>query len=143
VALTEVFAELGLRHAGSTAIDVGALLAAVDGGGTQAWGTSRVLARAIGGVLAAVVALADPALIVIGGPWGTHPRVIDAIRAEFERLPRHVPVRPATVTGEPSLAGARSQALRSLRTAIVAEASARRAGPAEYPSGPRRAQGGW
>lgn len=33
---------------------------------------------------------------------------------------RHVPVRAATVTVEPSLTGARTAALRDLRTAIIA-----------------------
>jgi hypothetical protein len=72
-----------------------------------------------------MVALADPELIVIGGPWGTHPRIVSAIRAEFGRLPRHVPVRTAGVTAEPALAGVRSHALDSLRAAIVAGAARR------------------
>lgn len=125
VPLTEVFAELGLRHSGSTAINVSALLAAIDGAGTLTRETSRALATAISGVLAAVVALADPELIVIGGSWGIHPPVIDAISTEFRRLPRHVPIRAAKLTGEPSLAGARSHALHSLRAAIVAGAAVR------------------
>jgi predicted NBD/HSP70 family sugar kinase len=125
VPLTEVFAQLGLRHSGSTAVNVGALLAAVDGPGTRASETTGVLARAVSGVLAAMVALADPELIVIGGPWGAHPHIVSAIRAEFGRLPRHVPVRMAEVTGEPALAGVRSHALDSLRAAVVAGAARR------------------
>ncbi|MEV4518438.1 ROK family transcriptional regulator [Dactylosporangium sp. NPDC049525] len=107
---TDVFARLGLRQPGSTAIDVPALLAA----------DLDTVARAVGGVLAAVVALADPALIVLGGPWGSRPPVLAAVRAAFARLPRHVPVRPAEGTDEPSLAGARAHALHSLRDAIIA-----------------------
>jgi predicted NBD/HSP70 family sugar kinase len=128
VPLTEVFAELGLRHSGSTAIEVGVVLAAIGDGGMLRRETIRALATAISGVLAAVVALADPELIVIGGSWGIHPLVIEAISAEFRRLPRHVPIRAARDAGEPSLAGARSHALHRLRAAIVAQAAVRRGG---------------
>jgi predicted NBD/HSP70 family sugar kinase len=116
--LIDVFGELGLRRAGSTAIDVDRLLAAVNGP------TTRALGEAVGGVLAAVVALADPELIVIGGSWGTHPLVLDTISHAFARLPRHVALRPAELAVEPSLTGARTEALDRLRAAIVATVTA-------------------
>ena len=119
VPFTEVFAELGLRRSGSTAVDVNALLNAIAPGGTRARETRTALGKAISGVLAAVVTLVDPELIVIGGSWGSQPVVLDAISAEFQRLPRHIPIRAAKLTDQPSLAGARGQALRSLRSAIV------------------------
>jgi predicted NBD/HSP70 family sugar kinase len=115
---TDVFAGLDLRHPGSTAIDSDALVRAVEGDGADRLRAD--LAAAVGGVLAAVVAIADPELIVIGGTWGTHPAVIEGIRGEFARHPRHVPIRPAQVTVEPSLAGARHQALHDLRDVILA-----------------------
>jgi predicted NBD/HSP70 family sugar kinase len=119
--LTEVFAALGLRRPGSTAIDVPALLRAVDGE------TAAALARAVGGVLSAAVALADPAVVLVGGPWGRHPSVLTALAREFAQAPRHVPVEAAAVEDEPALAGAREAALRRLRDAIVATARPRRA----------------
>jgi predicted NBD/HSP70 family sugar kinase len=125
--LIDVFRELGLRRAGSTAIDVDLLLTAVSGEQPQADATRRTLGRAISGVLAAVVALADPELIVIGGSWGAHPLILDAITAEFTRMPRHVAVRAAKLRSEPSLAGARADALDRLRLAIVAAAHRSRA----------------
>jgi predicted NBD/HSP70 family sugar kinase len=108
--LTEVFDALGLRQPGSTAIDVAALLR----------GPIEEVARAVAGVLSATVALADPAIVLIGGPWGRDPRVLAAIAREFERAPRHVPVEAATVEHEPALTGARETALRRLRDAVVA-----------------------
>ncbi|MFC5004320.1 ROK family transcriptional regulator [Dactylosporangium cerinum] len=108
---TEVFAALHLRQPSSTAIDVPALRAA--GADVLA-----VIGTAVAGVLAATVALADPAHIVLGGPWGSE--VTGAVGAAFAHLPRHVPVRPAAVADEASLAGVRAHALRSLRDAIVA-----------------------
>jgi predicted NBD/HSP70 family sugar kinase len=122
VPFIEVFGELGLRHAGATAIDADRLLATAVGPGTRAAATRRALAQAIGGVLAAVVALADPELIIVGGPWGSHPVILDLVGAAAARLPRHAAVRAAELTTEPSLAGARLEALSRLRSAIVATA---------------------
>jgi predicted NBD/HSP70 family sugar kinase len=116
----DVFGELGLRRADSTAIDVDRLLATAAGSGPQAATTRQALGQAVSGVLAAVVALADPELIVIGGSWGSHPVILDSIATAAARLPRHVPVRAAGLTTEPSLAGVRLEALNRLRSAIVA-----------------------
>lgn len=110
---TDVFAALSLRQAGSTAIDVPRLLASGDG-------VLATIGVAVAGIVAAAVALADPAHVVLGGPWGSHPPLVAAVRAAGDRLPRHVPIRPATGTGEAPLAGARAHALRSLRAAIIA-----------------------
>ncbi|MFC5953624.1 ROK family transcriptional regulator [Streptomyces pratens] len=114
----EVFAELGLRRAESTAIDVDALRAAALGDSATARRTRGALARAVGGVLAAAVALADPRLIVLGGLWGAEPGIAEAIREHFAELPRSVPVAAARVT-EPELAGARARAVEELRTTII------------------------
>jgi predicted NBD/HSP70 family sugar kinase len=128
----EVFGELGLRQAGSTAIDVDRLLATAAGSGPRAAITRRALGQAISGVLAAVVALADPELIVIGGSWGSHPVILNIISAATARLPRRAPVRAAELRTEPSLAGARFEALNRLRSAIVATACRAQAeGPIE------------
>lgn len=107
----ELFGMLGLRRDGSTAIDVDRLL------GSPA-ATYEAIATAVGGVVAAVIALADPQEVVIGGPWG--PAVVDKVRAAIERMPRHVPLRAAEVTEEPVLAGVRAEALSRLRTAVTA-----------------------
>ena len=120
--LIDVFGELGLRRAGSTAIDAGRLLAAVSGGQPHAEAARHSLGQAVSGLLAAVVALSDPELIVIGGSWGAHPLILDAISTAFTRLPRHVAVRAAKLRAEPSLAGARTGALNRLRATIVAAA---------------------
>jgi predicted NBD/HSP70 family sugar kinase len=115
VPFIDVFAGLGVRHPGSTAIDGDALLAAIRDDG-QALAT---VSAAVGGVLAALVALADPELVVIGGTWGGAPVVLDAVAARFADLPRHVPVRSARLTERAALHGARAHALDALRAAIV------------------------
>jgi predicted NBD/HSP70 family sugar kinase len=121
VHLTEVFAELGLRQPQSTAIDVVALLQVVGGDGAQPRRVRAALAEATGGVLAALVALADPQLVVIGGSWGTHPAFVQALTEQLTRLPRRLPVRSAQATNEPSLSGARQQAVHDLQAAVLAQ----------------------
>jgi predicted NBD/HSP70 family sugar kinase len=118
--LIEVFGELGLRQPGATAIDTRRLLAAV----TKAPATLDTVAQAVAGALAAVVALADPAQIVLGGPWGRHPMVAKAVTAAVANLPRPVPVRPAHLTAGPSLTGTREAALTRLQSAIITRAQA-------------------
>jgi predicted NBD/HSP70 family sugar kinase len=118
--LIEVFSELGLRRPGSTAVDVGRLLAVATGPEPGAAATRRALGQAVSGALAAIVALTDPELVIIGGSWGSHPAILGAITAGTARLPWPVPVRGAELTEEPSLAGARLDALSRLRSHIVA-----------------------
>jgi len=127
--LTEVFSELGLRRPGSTAVDVGRLLTAATGPEPGAAATRRALGQAVSGALAAIVALTDPELVIIGGSWGSHPAVLGAITADTARLPWPVPVRGAELTEEPSLAGARLDALSRLRSDIVAAVRAGKATP--------------
>ena len=116
----EVFNELGLRRTGSTAIDAGRLLAAATSPEPQAAATRHTLGQAISGVVAAVIALTDPELVIIGGSWGSSPVILETIAADTARLPRAVPVRGAELTGNPSLAGARIDALSRLRSDIIA-----------------------
>jgi predicted NBD/HSP70 family sugar kinase len=116
----EVFSELGLRRTGSTAIDVERLLTAATGPEPQAAATRHAIGQAVSGVTAAVVALTDPELIVVGGSWGSRPVILETITAGTARLASTVPVRGAEVTDNPSLAGARIDALSRLRSDIIA-----------------------
>ncbi|MFC9157986.1 ROK family protein [Streptomyces bauhiniae] len=115
--LTEVFAALGLRRPDSTAIDVPALEAAVTSGS----GAAETLARAVAGVLSAAVALADPALIVLGGEWGRLPAMRTAIDRQLAQGPRPVGVVTATVDS-PELTAARERAVAELRELVVGTA---------------------
>jgi predicted NBD/HSP70 family sugar kinase len=113
--LTDVFAALRLRRSDSTAIDVPALLRAVELDAE----VRNVLARAMAGVLSGVVALTDPAVVLVGGSWGRHPSVLAAVAREFANAPRSVAVEAAVVTDQPALAAARATALERLRDAII------------------------
>ncbi len=121
---TSIFAELGLRRPGTTAIDDERLLRALD---SQA-AVREQLARAIAGAIAALIALADPEVVVLGGSWGTHPALQQAIRTHLTRLPRSVALRPAAVHDQPALAGARQRAIHQLRDSIITRSHAGSAG---------------
>ncbi|WP_203995181.1 ROK family transcriptional regulator [Virgisporangium aurantiacum] len=110
VHLIDVFGHLGLRQPGTTAIDVGRVIAADPA-------TRAVIGGAIAGVVAAAVALCDPHEIVVGGPWG--PTMLDAIRAATDRTPRPVAVRAARVTDDPVASGVRADAVDRLRALVT------------------------
>ena len=118
VRLIELFGELGLRQPGSTAIDVERLLSRCADPRPRGAATRETLGNAVAGVLAAIVALADPERVIVGGSWG--PAILDTIRAAASHLPRRPIVQAATLTGEPGLIGARADALERLRASIVA-----------------------
>jgi predicted NBD/HSP70 family sugar kinase len=122
VSLIDVFGQLSLRQPGATAIDPARLLAATTGPDPSAVAVRETVARAVAGAIAAVAALSDPAQIILGGPWGHHPELVTAITRAVASMPRPVPLRVATLTAEPSLAGARADALARLQTAIIARA---------------------
>ena len=120
--LIEVFNALELNRPGSTAVDADRLLAVATGPQPHAAALRQTLSQAVSGVLAAAVALTDSELIIVGGSWGSHPAILEAIAASAARLPRPIPIQAAALTDEPALTGARTDALSRLRSAIVAAA---------------------
>src|ERR1700753_1848145 len=115
--LIEVFALLGLRQGGSTAIDVARLRSACAGESQDASALRAVIGAAIGGVVAAIVAFADPERIVVGGLWG--PALLDTIATAARGLPRAPELSAARVVDDPAFAGARRHALTRLHAAIA------------------------
>jgi predicted NBD/HSP70 family sugar kinase len=112
---TEVFSALHLRQSDSTAIDVGALIeAAADRPEVR-----LALARAVSGVLGALVALSDPSCVVVGGPWGSNSVILEAVRTEFASHPRAVPLVAPAVIHEQTITGARDAARAELQSALV------------------------
>ncbi len=118
VAFTTVFEQLGLRHTGSTAIDVSRLLSRVADPNEAP--LTDILATAVCDVLTAAIAFCDPQLVVIGGHWGAAAPVFEAVQARMTTLPRSVPLDLAQARGNSALAGARSAAVSQLRTSIIA-----------------------
>jgi len=104
VRFTDVFA--GVRRPGSTAIDVDRLLR-----------ERPDVGPAVAGVVAALIALADPDRVVVGGSWG--PAYLEEIRRSVAELPRRVPIEAAAVPRDAALAGVRAEALNRLRSLII------------------------
>jgi len=115
VPFTEVFAQLGLRHREATSVDVEHLLGAI----RTKPEVALTLARAVAGVLTAIVALSDPEAVVLGGAWGSDPILLEIVQSEFGQYPRAVPLRAALPVPQPALAGARQHALSQLRAALI------------------------
>ncbi len=116
VPFTHVFAELGLRRPGTTAIDDRRLVSVLDDEDV----TRDRLARAVAGVVAALIALTDPEFVILGGTWGTHPLLRRAIDAHVDRLPRAAALRPAAVLDQPAFTGVRRRAVQRLRDTVIA-----------------------
>ncbi len=117
VAFTGVFDQLGLRHPDSTAIDVAALRARIVGVDSDQ--VISILAAAVWDVITAVIGLADPQLVVIGGDWGTNPAMYAALQTRVRSVPRPVPLELTRTGGNSAFAGARSAALDALRADVI------------------------
>lgn len=111
--LIQVFAALELVREGSTAIDVDLLLRRAEADA----GLLSALAEAVAGVLAAAVGLVDPRPVLLGGSWGSDPRVLAAVLDACARSPREVTVRAATAV-DPEMSGARRHAVEELRRLV-------------------------
>jgi predicted NBD/HSP70 family sugar kinase len=118
--LIQVFDQLGLRRPNSTAIDTARLLTALTADTESSAQLREAVATAVSGALAAILAIADPSVIVLGGSWGSHPAMVEAIGRAFARAPRHAPVRAAAIIDRPALAGARQAAITNLQASIIA-----------------------
>lgn len=123
-AFTEVFAQLGLRRTGSTAVDVQEVVERLDGAPDHE-SVRADLGEAVAAVLLAAVGFLDPELLVVGGGWGAHPALVAELEARSASWPRPVRVAAAQVATEPDLAGARAHAVELLREAIMRTAQSR------------------
>jgi predicted NBD/HSP70 family sugar kinase len=118
---TDVFARLGLHRPGTHAIDSPRLAALMsDDTSPGARQIRDTVADAICGVLVTIVSLADPEVIIIGGPWGGLPNLIDIIADRMADQPRSVEVRLSRLPGDAPLAAARGQAVADLQRALLA-----------------------
>jgi predicted NBD/HSP70 family sugar kinase len=114
IPFTAVFDRIRVRHPHSAAIDVDALIAAFDR-------PRRLIAvaKAITGVISAIVALTDPSSVVLAGTWGADPRLIEAVRDTVAEGARPVPIEPAREPAAAALAGVRAATVDQLHHLIA------------------------
>jgi predicted NBD/HSP70 family sugar kinase len=99
---------------GRPAADVPALLAALDTG--RAPEVVDVLTRAV----AALVAVVDPEVVLLGGPVGTHPALLPAVRTALPTYtPAPVTLLPSALGATAPLHGATHLALDHARTTAL------------------------
>lgn len=115
---TDVFAELGLHRPNSHAIDVPRLVAVLSGSSAADRRTRDAIAVAVCGVLVTFVALTDPEVIIIGGPWG-RPELITAVAERLARQPRGVALRSSALISDAALTAARSWAVHDLQSELL------------------------
>jgi predicted NBD/HSP70 family sugar kinase len=123
MAFTEVFAALGLHQPGTATIDVDAVLDALRGSTARHLKLRAAIAAGVAGVLAGLLVVTDPEVVVVGGPWGSTPELLQAVQPALDDLPRRPQIRTAAVAIEAALVGVRRTAVDELRTAIVRRAA--------------------
>lgn len=106
----------GLGRSDGPATDVPAALDLLERADER---TLRVLAAAIARVIISVAAVADPALVLLGGPVGTHPALLPRVRAAIS-FPGPTRVEHGTLGTDAALHGALHLALEHALTAAVA-----------------------
>jgi predicted NBD/HSP70 family sugar kinase len=117
--LTQAFERAGLHRGDSPAVDLAKVERVLAGATSRDRSTRATVARALAGVCAAVTGITDPRIVVLGGTWGAHPALIDAVTGEVNNLARPVPVRAALVVADASHAGARSHAGERIRQLVT------------------------
>ncbi|GAA3914371.1 ROK family transcriptional regulator [Actinoplanes auranticolor] len=106
----------GLGRSDAPSNDVAAALELLDRGDEPAL---RVLAAAVARAIISVAAVVDPALVLLGGPVGTHPALLPRVRAAIS-FPGPTRVEHGTLGTEAALHGALQLALEHARAAAVA-----------------------
>jgi predicted NBD/HSP70 family sugar kinase len=79
VRLIEAFVELGLRRADSLALDLDLVRSSLDGRTVADRRTRDGILSALAAAIGSIAALLDPEAVVVGGPWGDHPALVDRL----------------------------------------------------------------
>ena len=118
--LLECFGDWGLLRPDSWAIDVTRLADVLRAEAPAEAALRDAILRAVAGALATVVAMVNPQAIVIAQDWGFDGDLIALLADRVaEAAATSVELRPAAGGEHPPLVGARTQALRSARNALL------------------------
>ncbi|MGI5472776.1 ROK family protein [Streptomyces sp. CA-132043] len=125
-AVAEGFATAGEPGiGGAAAVEAArAILDRAAGGDAAARAVVAREGRTIGEAVAAVCAVVDPELVLLGGPIGAHPALLEPVRDtvnDLAPLPPHV--RTGTLAEHASLQGALTQAIHRARTDLWSRAN--------------------
>ncbi len=109
------------RHdRGLDVVAVRALLDRAQAGDPDAAERIRFLCDALASAIASVYGILDPEQLIIGGPLGRHPYMIDGLRAAVhDRLPWPAPITAGSVEGSAALRGATLRAVEAARNQLM------------------------
>jgi predicted NBD/HSP70 family sugar kinase len=120
VRLFECFGAWDLLEPGSEAIDVSRVRTVLEGGSAANRRLRDEIATAVAGALNSVVALLDPQGVLLGGPWGSAPGLIDLVAERIEPVADPALIlRPAALTDAPYRDGVRIRAVAAARQAVA------------------------
>ncbi len=118
--LARVLSEAGFGRADAPAVDVDAVVAALDTPNTAHSARIDRMAGAIGEAIRATCAVIDPELIVLGGPIGGHAEMVQRVRAEVASgWPSRLRIERSGIGHWAALQGAVHAALENGRAALV------------------------
>jgi predicted NBD/HSP70 family sugar kinase len=106
----------GLGRSDAPSNDVAAVLALLDRSDEKAL---RVLADAVARAIISVAAVVDPALVLLGGPVGTHPALLPRVRAAIS-FPGPTRIEHGSLGTEAALHGALQLAIEHALAAAIA-----------------------
>lgn len=108
----------GLARSDAPSNDVAAMLSLLDRADER---TLRVLSQAVGRAIVSVAAVVDPALVLLGGPVGTHPALLPRVRGSLgSSFPGPIDIEHGTLGTDAALHGALQLAVEHARAAAVA-----------------------
>jgi predicted NBD/HSP70 family sugar kinase len=120
LSLAECFEAWGLLLPGSDAIDVSRVRTILTGQSPADRGRSSEIASAVAGAIKSVIALLDPQGVLIGGPWGSTPGLLQLIADQMNTVPNAaVDLRSVSLTDAPYRDGARIRAVAAARQAVA------------------------
>jgi predicted NBD/HSP70 family sugar kinase len=118
--LFECFGAWDLLEPASEAIDVARVRSVLRGSSPDDRRGRDEIARAVAAALNSVVALLDPRGVLIGGPWGSAPGLLDLVAARIDPVAQpELILRPAALTHAPYRDGIRTRAVASARQAVA------------------------
>jgi predicted NBD/HSP70 family sugar kinase len=118
--LMECFATDDLFEPGTEAIDVARVRRVLRGESAADRRQGDRIAAAVAGVLDSVVAVLDPQGVLVGGPWGISPGLVERIAERMASLAgRELVLRAAGLTDAPYRDGVRYRAVAAARQAVA------------------------
>lgn len=124
--LANTLAALGLQRGDAPANDVDAVLEVLDraiAGEPGAVGVRKAIVAAMASALSAVTVVANPDLVLLGGPIGRRPDLLQPVREEMaRRIPITVRIETGRIAEAAPLVGAVSRALERGREVALQQA---------------------